>query len=70
MKTIDNKRVTVARWIVAAMFGVCGGALVAYVCAVWHQMGCGWWSLVAAIAFYGGGMFCFWFAIDQALQGK
>ena len=28
-------------------------ALIAFVCVEWHKQGCGVWSLVAAISFYG-----------------
>ena len=70
MKTIDNKRVTVVRRIIGVVFAVCCVALVAYVCFEWYRMGCGYWSLAAAIAFYGSMMFGIWFAIDQTLQGK
>lgn len=28
-------------------------ALIAFVCVEWHRQGCGVWSLVAAISFYG-----------------
>ena len=28
-------------------------ALIAFVCVEWHRQGCGVWSLIAAISFYG-----------------
>ena len=28
-------------------------ALIAFVCYWWHKQGCGVWSLVAAVSFYG-----------------
>ena len=28
-------------------------ALIAFVCVEWHRQGCGVWSLVAAVSFYG-----------------
>ena len=28
-------------------------ALIAFVCVEWHKQGCGVWSLIAAISFYG-----------------
>ena len=28
-------------------------ALIAFVCYWWHRQGCGVWSLVAAVSFYG-----------------
>lgn len=69
MNTI-SKRIKVARRIAGSVFGVAGVVLIPYVCAEWYHQGCGWWSLVAAIGFYGGSLFAIWFAIDQALQGK
>ena len=69
MKTI-SKRIKVARRITGCVFGAAAMVLIPYVCVEWHRQGCGWWSLVAAIGFYGGSLFAIWFAIDQALQGK
>ena len=34
-------------WVVVSL------ALIAFVCVEWHKQGCGVWSLVAAISFYG-----------------
>lgn len=69
MKKI-NKEYNLARLINDSVFGVGGMILLLYVCVEWQRQGCGWWSLVAAIAFYGGCLFAMWFTIDQALQGK
>lgn len=69
MNTI-SKRIKVARGITGSVFGLAAMVLIPYVCVEWSRQGCGWWSLVAAIGFYGGSLFAIWFAIDQALQGK
>ena len=43
------KKKTIFRtaWAVASI------ALIAFVCVEWHKQGCGVWSLVAAVSFYG-----------------
>lgn len=67
---MDAKRIKAARGIVGSVFGADAMVLIPYVCVEWYQQGCGWGSLVAAIAFYGGSLFAIWFTIDQSLQGK
>ena len=47
-----------ARLINAAIWAAIGIALTTYVCIEWHRQGCGWNSLWAAIAFYGGFCLC------------
>ena len=43
------KKKTILRtaWAVVSL------ALIAFVCVEWHKQGCGVWSLVAAVSFYG-----------------
>lgn len=70
MKTRKDKRLSVLRLITGVLFAVFAVVFTAYVCFEWYRIGCGYWSLAAAIAFYGSMMFGIWFAIDQTLQGK
>ena len=41
------------RTIFRTEWAVVSLALIAFVCVEWHRQGCGVWSLVAAISFYG-----------------
>ena len=45
--TMKKRNIFRTAW---AMFSL---ALIAFVCVEWHKQGCGVWSLVAAISFYG-----------------
>ena len=45
-------------------------ALTAYVCYVWHGMGCGFYSLFAAIGYYGSCGAAVWAVIDAAIKGE
>ena len=45
--TMKKKTIFRTAWAVVSL------ALIALVCYWWHQQGCGVWSLVAAISFYG-----------------
>lgn len=44
-----------ARLISAIIFAIMGIALVVGVCLTWYNQGCGWDSLIAAIAVFGCG---------------
>lgn len=49
-KTITTmKKKTIFR----AAWAMCSLALIAFVCVEWHRQGCGVWSLIAEISFYG-----------------
>ena len=39
--------------IFRTVWAICSLALIAFVCVEWHKQGCGAWSLVAAVSFYG-----------------
>ena len=39
-------------------------------CVYWHNAGCGWESLIAAIAYYTACPAAIWATIDAAIQGK
>ena len=41
------------RTIFRTAWAVVSLALIAFVCVEWHGQGCGVWSLVAAVSFYG-----------------
>lgn len=45
--TMKKKNIFRTAWAVVSL------ALIALVCVWWHRQGCGVWSLVAAISFYG-----------------
>ena len=45
--TMKKRNIFRTAW---AMFSL---ALIAFVCVEWHRQGCGVWSIVAAISFYG-----------------
>ena len=45
--TMKKKNIFRTVWVVISL------ALIASVCVEWHRQGCGVWSLVAAISFYG-----------------
>ena len=50
-----NKTITTMkkRIIFRTAWAVVSLALIAFVCVEWHKQGCGVWSLVAAVSFYG-----------------
>ena len=41
------------RAIFRTVWAICSLALIAFVCVEWHRQGCGVWSLIAAVSFYG-----------------
>ena len=41
------------RTIFRTAWAIVSLTLIAFVCVEWHKQGCGVWSLVAAISFYG-----------------
>ena len=45
--TMKKRNIFRTAWAVVSL------ALIALVCVEWHKQGCGVWSLVAAISFYG-----------------
>ena len=45
--TMKKKNIFRTAWAMVSL------ALIAFVCVEWHRQGCGVWSLVAAISFYG-----------------
>ena len=50
-----NKTITTMkkRTIFRTALAVVSLALIAFVCVEWHRQGCGVWSLIAALSFYG-----------------
>lgn len=45
--TMKKRNIFRTAWAVISL------ALIAFVCVEWHKQGCGVWSLIAAISFYG-----------------
>ena len=45
--TMKKRNIFRTAWAVVSL------ALIAFVCVEWHRQGCGIWSLIAAISFYG-----------------
>ena len=45
--TMKKKTIFRTAWAVVSL------ALIALVCVEWHKQGCGVWSLIAAVSFYG-----------------
>lgn len=46
-ETMKKRNIFRTVWAVVSL------ALISFVCVEWHRQGCGVWSLVAAISFYG-----------------
>ena len=46
-ETMKNRTIFRTAWAAVSL------SLIALVCVEWHRQGCGVWSLVAAISFYG-----------------
>ena len=46
-ETMKKRNIFRIVWAVVSL------ALIAFVCFEWHRQGCGVWSLIAAISFYG-----------------
>lgn len=57
VKKSKNKQKTITtmkkRNIFRTAWAIISLALIAFVCYWWHQQGCGIWSLIAAVSFYG-----------------
>ena len=45
--TMKKKTIFRTAWAVVSL------ALIAFVCVEWHRQGCGIWSLIASVSFYG-----------------
>ena len=45
-------------------------ALIAFVCYWWHKQGCGVWSLVAAVSFYGILSAGLMIAVEDMMEGR
>ena len=45
-------------------------SLIAFVCYCWHQQGCGVWSLVAAVSFYGVLSAGLMIAVEDVMVGR
>ena len=55
LQRLTNKTITTMKKkiIFRTAWAVVSLALIAFVCVEWHKQGCGVWSLIAAISFYG-----------------
>lgn len=56
------------RKVIAIIHAVLAVCMIAYVLYEWHAQGCGWYSLAAAIFFYGGFILLLWVCIDQTIK--
>ena len=59
------KRVRIASAIICLIIDI---VICFMVCKQWAAVGCGAWSLIAAIVFYSIGCFGLWVLIDQVLD--
>ena len=44
--------------------------LIAFVCVEWHKQGCGVWSLIAEVSFYGALSAGLMFAVEDVVKMK
>ena len=58
------------RTIFKTAWAVVSLTLIAFVCVEWHKQGCGVWSLVAAISFYGVLSAGLLIAVDDVMEGR
>lgn len=58
------------RTIFRTAWAVVSLALIAFVCVEWHRQGCGVWSLVAAVSFYGVLSAGFLIAVEDVVKMK
>lgn len=64
MKTKTKRIINAAFWAVLSI------AITIYVCIVWHNMGCGLYSLIAAVVWYIIAPAALCAVIDETIQGK
>ena len=71
-KQTTNKTITIMkkRNIFRTAWAIGSLSLIALVCVCWHQQGCGMWSLVAAISFYGVLSAGLMIAVEDVIKGK
>ena len=67
-----NKTITTMkkRTIFRTAWAVVSLALIALVCYEWHRQGCGVWSLVAAVSFYGVLSAGLLIAVKDMMEGR
>ena len=58
------------RTIFRTAWAICSLVLIAFVCVEWHKQGCGVWSLVAAISFYGVLSAGLMVAVEDVIEGR
>ena len=58
------------RNIFRTVWAVVSLALIALVCVEWHKQGCGVWSLVAAVSFYGVLSAGFMMAVEDVIERR
>ena len=61
---MKNRTIFRTAWAVISL------ALLAFVCVEWHRQGCGVWSLVAAVSFYGILSAGLMVAVDDMMEGR
>lgn len=64
MKTKTKRIINAVFWAVLSI------AITIYVCIVWHNMGCGLYSLIAAIVWYIIAPFAIGYTIDSCICGR
>ena len=69
---LTNKTITTMkkRTIFRTAWALVSLALISFVCYWWHKQGCGVWSLVAAISFYGALSAGIMIAVEDVIERR
>lgn len=62
--TMKKRNIFRAAWAVVSL------AMIAFVCVEWHRQGCGVWSLVAAMSFYGALSAGLMIAVEDVMERR
>lgn len=62
--TMKKKNIFRTAWAVVSL------ALIALVCVWWHRQGCGVWSLIAAVSFYGALSAGLMIAVEDVMERR
>ena len=60
--TMKKRNIFRTAWAVVSL------ALIAFLCVEWHRQGCGVWSLIAAVSFYGVLSAGLMIAVDDVIE--
>ena len=72
-KTNNNSKTITTmkkRTIFRTVWAVVSLAFIAFVCVEWHRQGCGVWSLVAAVSFYGALSAGMMIAVEDVMERR